>query len=200
MRGTWTGDEDLGDGSLQILFNEYKTRCSFVRRIGTSARLKWIFKDLDKIINDLQNDLEFLASGSKSANSAYNKAVEEGKTIEKTMMELAWNAAGYDELIKKVQALQHDLNMFVDGAEDVDLNAVKLELLNYLKGLFSKKRVAATHLLVFMIADELRNHKPYAIPVRFMPYMSLTDGKLRELEIQLENAMRSKGITVVGVW
>jgi hypothetical protein len=45
-----------------------------------------------------------------------------------------------------------------------------------------------------MIADELRNHKPYAIPIRFMPYMSLTDGKLRE------KIMRSKGMTVVGVW
>ena len=31
----------------------------------------------------------------------------------------------------------------------------------------SKKRTAS-HVLVFMIADELRNKKPYAIPVRFM--------------------------------
>ena len=100
VRGTWTGDEDLGDGSLQILFNEHKTRFSFVRRIGTSARLKWIFKDVDKMINDLQNDLEFLASGSKSANSA----VEEGarRLRRPCMMELAWNAARYDELVKKV--------------------------------------------------------------------------------------------------
>mgnify|MGYP002804495624 CR=1 FL=1 len=49
-----------------------------------------------------------------------------------------------------------------------------------------------------MIADELRNNKPYAIPVRFMPYKSLTDGKLRELEIQVEDAMRAAGMTVVG--
>lgn len=33
----------------------------------------------------------------------------------------------------------------------------------------SKKRTAASHVLVFMIADELRNKKPYAIPVRSMP-------------------------------
>ena len=26
VHGTWAGDEDLGDGSLQILFNEYKAR------------------------------------------------------------------------------------------------------------------------------------------------------------------------------
>lgn len=46
--------------------------------------------------------------------------------------------------------------------------------------------------------DELRNHKPYAILVRFMPYKSLTDAKLRELE-QVEDAMRKAGMTVVGV-
>jgi len=52
---------------------------------------------------------------------------------------------------------------------------------------------------MIMIPDELRNRKPYAIPVRFMPYKSLTDFKLRELEVQLEDTMRSKGMTVVGM-
>lgn len=184
VRGTWAGDEDLGDGSLQILFNEYKARCSFVRSIGTSVRLNWTFKNIDKVQSDLQHDLDFLKTGSKTANLAYTKAVKESKTIEKSMMELAWAASGFDDLIKKLQSLRRDLDAFVGGDKDVDLCAIKLELLNYLKELFSKKRVAATHLLVFMIADELRNHKPYAIPIRFMPYMSLTDGKLREIEIQ----------------
>lgn len=65
MRGTWNVDEDLGDGSLQVLFNEYKARCSFVKKcIGTSARLEWIFKDINKVANDLHNDLEFLLSDS----------------------------------------------------------------------------------------------------------------------------------------
>lgn len=50
-----------------------------------------------------------------------------------------------------------------------------------------------------MIADELRNRKPYAIPVRFMPYKSLTDLKLRDLELQLEEAMRNAGMAVVGM-
>ena len=75
---------------------------------------------------------------------------------------------------------------------------MKSNLLSYLKDLFSKKRVAASNLLVFMIADELRNRKPYTIPVRFLPYESLTDSKLRELELQVEDAMRSSGMTVVG--
>ena len=33
--------------------------------------------------------------------------------------------------------------------------------------------------------------------VLLLPYKSLTDSKLRELELQLEDAMRSTGMTVV---
>lgn len=81
----------------------------------------------------------------------------------------------------------------------ISLLSLKSSLLKYIKDLYSKKRTAATHLLMFMIADELRNRKPYAIPVCFMLYKSLTDAKLRDLEIQLEESMRGIGMTVVGM-
>jgi hypothetical protein len=61
-----------------------------------------------------------------------------------------------------------------------------------------KKRVAAKYLLVFMIADELRNRKPYAIPVQFLPYKSITDAKLIELSSKLQDVMEKNGMTVVG--
>ncbi|KAK3716295.1 hypothetical protein QZH41_014574 [Actinostola sp. cb2023] len=79
------------------------------------------------------------------------------------------------------------------------MNSLKTRLIQYLKDLYSKQRKAATYLLVFMIADELRNAKPYAIPVRFIPYHSITDSKMRDLEDELERAITSIGITVVGV-
>ena len=49
-----------------------------------------------------------------------------------------------------------------------------------------------------MIADEQRNKKPYAIPVQFIPYKSLTDSTLRDLEMKVEDAMKNYGMTVVG--
>ena len=105
--------------------------------------------------------------------------------------------------MKKVRGFQNDLKDFEQGGgggSGVDLFELKSSFLHYLKDLYSKKRIAASHLLIFMIADELRNRKPYAIPVRFLPYRSLTDGKLRELEVQLEEAMRGAGMTVVGMY
>lgn len=56
----------------------------------------------------------------------------------------------------------------------------------YLKELFSKKRLAATHF------------KPYALHVRVLPYAFMTDSKLRELEVELRNAMVNLGMVVVG--
>ena len=86
-----------------------------------------------------------------------------------------------------------------DDSAFTDLTSLKSNMLSYLRDLFTKKRTAASHILVFMIADELYNRKPYAIPVRFMPYKSITDSKLRELSLQVEEAMRNVGMTVVGM-
>lgn len=117
------------------------------------------------------------------------------------MMELAWTVVGFEELIKKVRTFQVQLSVFRQMDNDsafTDLTSLKSNMLSYLKDLFTKKRTAASHILVFMIADELRDRKPYAIPVKFMPYKSLTDSKLREMELQVEEAMRNAGMTIVG--
>lgn len=49
-----------------------------------------------------------------------------------------------------------------------------------------------------MISDERRNCKPYAIPVRFLPYHSITDGILRDLEEEVENEMKAIDMVPVG--
>lgn len=202
MRGIWAGDEDLGDGSLQVLFEGYKARCTFVKSIGAAGRSGLVQADVRRLLLELENDLEFLAAGAKDANETYNKALQGGKASESKLMELAWSSVGFEELVKKVRGFQLELkDVGHEGAAAAGVNLFELKssMLCYLKDLFSKKRIAATHLLVFMIADERRNRKPYAIPVRFLPYRSLTDAKLRELEVQLEEVMRSSGMTVIGM-
>lgn len=51
---------------------------------------------------------------------------------------------------------------------------LKKEIELYIKGLNTKKREAASQLLLFMISNELRSFKPYAVPVRVFKYKSLT--------------------------
>lgn len=82
------------------------------------------------------------------------------------MMKLAWDIAGYEEQIEKAKEIQKDLDSIADELK-LDVGGEKLEknLLLYYKELFTKKSNPASRLLVFMIADELRNTKPYAIPI-----------------------------------
>ena len=110
------------------------------------------------------------------------------------MIALAWDLVGFEDLLKEAARLTATCNRLIDygtcqdfnfGNIRNDLNNLRNDLAAYLKQLFSKKRLAATHLMVFMIADEARNFKPYALPVRVLPYASMTDGSLRELEVEL---------------
>ena len=200
-RGTWSGDEDLGDGSLQTLYADYKNRCLFVKKLATTESFKLIVRGMEKLLVDLEGDLEFLIAGTEAANGVYSRAILAGTSSEQKLMELSWSVVGFEKLVENGRNLQDELRTFMQGigsANTGGLTSMLSSLLTYLKDLFSKKRIAATHVLVFMISDELRNRKPYALPVRFMPYKSLTDSKLRELEVQLEEAMRNAGMTVVG--
>ena len=87
MRGIWAGDEDLGDGSLQVLFDGYKARCTFVKSIGSAGRSGLVQADVRRLLLELENDLEFLAAGAQDANEAYNKALQGGKASESKLME-----------------------------------------------------------------------------------------------------------------
>ena len=78
------------------------------------------------------------------------------------------------------------------------IGSIKEQLKEYTKGKTDKTRTAASHLLIFMISDESRNSKPYALPVRIMPTTTITDAKIRELKDELKKAMIAEGMTVVG--
>ena len=48
-----------------------------------------------------------------------------------------------------------------------------------------------------MVSDELRNFKPYAIPVRVLKYTSLTDKNAHDLKHELKSAMEEMGMVTV---
>ena len=51
-----------------------------------------------------------------------------------------------------------------------------------------------------MVSDELRNFKPYAIPVCVLKYSSLTDKNARDLKEELKTAMEDIGMVTVGMY
>lgn len=68
----------------------------------------------------------------------------------------------------------------------------------YLRNLFKKKRICATHILVFMVADERRNSKPYAIPILYVPYKGIRDQEVRDLTKKIKTEMTNAHLKVVG--
>ena len=126
---------------------------------------------------------------------------------EDSLFALAWDVEGYSKLVKKNEAIQITISGIlqrisgpptVRGNIQADVANLKKEIEPYVKGLNTKKREAASHLLLFMISDELRSFKPYAVPVRVVKYKSISDFKLRELKEELRIAMKDCGMTTVG--
>ena len=148
-------------------------------------------------------DIEFLEKGMSSAKRTYEEKLEKSRASDNLMMKLAWDVAGYEQLIEKAKEFQKDLDSIADelkldvGGVVFRLQKLEKNLLVYYKELFTKKRNPASHLLMFMIADELRNTKPYAIPIQFIPIKSITDQQIRQLEIEIEAAM--KGVRMIPV-
>ena len=79
-----------------------------------------------------------------------------------------------------------------------DLTTFGKDFPSYLKELYSKKREAASHVLIVMISDEGRSLKPYEIPVRATPFKGITDARVRELRDEVRNVMMSLNMIVVG--
>ena len=155
MRGQWSGDEDLGDGSVQRLYKVYSSRCGLVRNMQV--------EHIPKIKSDLESDIRFLEESSAAAKVAYESALDVCGKREQMLMELAWNVTRYEELLKQAKAYQGERSetmsyIQLGGLENVKklLVPFKLKFEKYLKRLFSKKRSAATHLLIFMTSNELR--------------------------------------------
>ena len=120
----------------------------------------------------------------------------------------AWDVEGYSKLIEKNTSLIQGINDILAringpvhgrGNIQADVSTLKKDLEAYIKGVTTKKREAASHLLLFMISDELRNFKPYVVPVRVIKYKSITDAMLREFKEELRKAMKECGMTTVGI-
>ena len=66
-KGLWSGDVDLNDGHLQLLFQGLQDRLQWIKGIGLKERSdrEAIKSDLHTAINNIATDLQFIHSGTK---------------------------------------------------------------------------------------------------------------------------------------
>lgn len=128
---------------------------------------------------------------------------KKANTTDDTINALKWDVLEFKELKEKNSQLLSEVQLFKSiemqhehstNISPHEIEEFKIALKQYVKDISMKKRQAASHLMIFMIADELRNMKPYAIPIRVLPYKSITDSMLRDLRDELKNTVTKIGM------
>lgn len=201
MKNEWSGDVDWGDGDLQRRHEMYIKYLEFVRGLGVKQRRSYgaIKTDLERQLRSMQEEQEFLTAGLAKAKETYESKKKLLKVSEESLFALAWEVEGFSKLKEQNAKIKASIASILEriigpaserGNIPADVCVLKKELEPYIKGVHTKKREAASHLLLFMISDELRNYKPYAVPVRVVKYKSITDAKVRELKEELRKAMK----------
>ena len=149
-----------------------------------------IVADIRQLLTTLQDDAQFLEGGLQESTETYEKKRKQSNVPEANLFALAWEVNAYETL--------KSLNVEISGPCKEILNrclgphnqrgnipsllsTLRKDLQKYFKDVYSKRRDTTTHLTIFMIADERRDRKPYAILVWALPFKSLNDTQVREL-------------------
>lgn len=210
MKGVWNGDVDLGDGKLQELRGKYDGRVNLVTGLASCVRWTDLELELRSWLDQLHEDVLFLDDGFKEAVEQYCKKFSNPSTAEEALKSANWNVIEFQSLLQQaqllIQAYEAELNTLnpvtvspavlrrVKGS----LRAMASQATRYLRNLFKKMRTAATHVLVLMLSDERRQKKPYALPVRYIPYRSLRDQFVRDFTKDVKQHMTERGMIIIG--
>lgn len=222
----WSGDVDLNDRSVQRSHEEYIQRLKFIEKMGLRGNLT-LLPDLTTLESDLKDDLIFLLSGMNNkfyrctvitlsflialedSNNEYSSKLASGKTPQKVLFALGWTIDELSRLTKEGRQLVVQcgvINGYLESAEcdTVGINIprqltdLRTRTTQFVKGVTRLRRVAATHLLIFMISHESRNQKPYALPVQCIPYKGLSEVAIRSMTNKIIEEMVKRRMKVAG--
>ncbi|XP_065891566.1 uncharacterized protein [Dysidea avara] len=203
----WSGDVDLNDGHLQKQYEAYQKRLDSAKKLGLEDRNK-IKDQLQMLLNDLTKDIEFLNSELTNVNNEYSEKLQSRQHKEKEMIKLTWKVKELSDLNENGREIFSQVNLIIsklpteecDRSVNIprDLHEIRQKVCTFIKGVVRHQRIAATHLLVFMISNEERHKKPYALPVQCLPYKGLSDAKVRELANEIIHEMVRRGMKVAG--
>ncbi|XP_078357969.1 uncharacterized protein LOC144642774 isoform X1 [Oculina patagonica] len=208
VKGVWNGDVDLGDGKLALFNEEYERRKSLCKSKDLKDDSVYLESRLNELKDFLQRDVTFLSSGLIAAEQEYEKKFNAPNTSQHLLKTLCWERVEFNTLlqqaqcfIEKYEAMISSLHQEVPRQRQVitALQNIEEDAITYLRNLFIKKRQpGATHVLLFLISDERRNKKPYALPVQYVPYKSIRDQFVRDLTDDIKREMVKMDLKPVG--
>ncbi|XP_078605180.1 uncharacterized protein LOC144878460 [Branchiostoma floridae x Branchiostoma japonicum] len=207
MKGKWSGDVDFGDGSVQKMYGECQRRLALVKEAGQLSDRDRLETCLRTLLVDMAEDVSLLARGLTAANDKYEAKYRQSNSSVEMLKMLAWERIEYNTLLEQAKAY-HDRYESLLRALDPSapatgqvrkcLKEMAPDSQIFLNNLFKKKRQAADHAMVIMVADERRRQKPYAVPVQLVPYHSIRDQQLQGLLENCHAEARKLGLIPVG--
>ena len=149
-------------------------------------------------------------SALQKTNMIYKEKLKSVKASEKTMLTLLWDLEEMRKLNDTGRTLLSDITRALDiimcpvTTQECHnlpqkMSSIRSQLRAFTKSMFHFKRVPASHIFCLMISTELRNCKPYVIPVQCLPYATLTEKDMRQMINNLIQEMVQLGINVAGM-
>lgn len=142
------------------------------------------------------------------ANDTYSQKLETERHQQKVMITLSWKVKELNDLAENVRQVYTEIKALAsrmqvrEGSREENipriLQTIRQKAISFVKGVVRHQRTAATHVLVFMISNEERNKKPYALPIQCLPYKGLSDSKVRELANHIITEMVQRKMKVAG--
>lgn len=143
-------------------------------------------------------------------NATYEKNLQEGKAADKTMFSLSWDIEELKRISTERRSLRIELSTIIDAISTTDidtqqfnlprkLSLIRDRLTTLTKKVVRFKHKPATHMFVIMISSELRNRKPYSLPVQCLPYAGMDEKNMRRILNSLVQEMVNNGMKVAGI-
>ena len=205
-------------------YQKYKDRLLSVENLHSSDTE--LYKNLENQFLQLKEDLKFLHGcklsafvipvlfqysmllGLQKAQITYEEKVS-ANVAEKMKFDLAWKIHELEDLQELLRKLTVEISTLMDKLESPHydrvqdnfarrLNSVQEQMLDAVKRLSKHQRVAATHILVFMVSSESRSQKPYALPVQYLPICGIKDSTIRSMANKIIEVMVEKHMNVAG--
>ena len=208
QKKVWNGDVDYDDGKLKELRDEYVDMNAKMELLRTpivpQPKIEEIIK---KTISDFQVETNFLSDGFKTAKKLFEEKVKQGNCPEATLKERNWEVVECQTLLQQSQQLALNFQTAVSSISGStitkpmrsNVNTLASHRSQYLRNLYKKKRTSATHVVVTMLSDERRSSKPYALPVRYIPCITLKDNDVRKFNQDLKREMKKRDMTLAGI-
>ena len=165
-----------------------------MRRRGYEERRSGIKAgEWEKVFGHVDDDIVFLNDLLQTTVKDYQVKLKKDSTSQNILRDLNWDIVEILELLQLAADCKDTLKTSKNH------NQLKPDRMTYLRKLYKKRcGPAATHVLVIMLSDERRNTKPYALPIQFIPYHTLTREDIRRLTQAIKKKMVELGMECVG--